>query len=186
MNHKGLQARDIAVEQSAPIYHSHDWLAQAILARDNRKYDEAAALYEKGLTQSPSAHLVFSYAAMEKIEIAKQRRCEYTRKESNSLTTTRSSTKTLSLDSLANIQKPFLLKHALDLCRNSNQRGEKGVLLALARTHYDIDTMASLRESIRFYQEALHLFGRGRTQLPEINLLAMNLAKIRIQHHRGN
>jgi hypothetical protein len=68
----------------------------------------------------------------------------------------------------------------------TNQRGEKGVLQALARAHYDFDTIASLRESVRLYQDALQLFGRGRTQLPEYDVLSMNIAKIRTQHHRGN
>jgi hypothetical protein len=42
-----------------------------------------------------------------------------------------------------------------------------------------------LKESIRCYNQAQTLFGRGSTRLPEADFLRLNLAKIRTQHHRG-
>jgi len=63
---KGLQAQDLAVVDSSPEGERGDWLAQAILARDARKYDDAARLYQKGLIHEPSVQLVLSWAAMEK------------------------------------------------------------------------------------------------------------------------
>jgi tetratricopeptide (TPR) repeat protein len=78
------------------------------------------------------------------------------------------------------------LEEALAICRRTQQGGEKGVLLGLARAHYQIDTLTSLHESIRYYEKAHQLFGQGRTQLPENDLLRLNIARIRTQHHRGN
>ncbi len=60
------------------------------------------------------------------------------------------------------------------------------MLLGLAKTQYQIDTLGSLTESVRYYQNALELFGQGRTRLPEADLLRLNIAKVRTQHHRGN
>src|SRR5262249_8415696 len=45
--------------------------------------------------------------------------------------------------------------------------------------------VASLKKSVEYYEQALKLFGPGRRP-PDHDLLAMNLAKIRTQHHRGN
>jgi cold shock CspA family protein len=63
---RGLQAQNIRLQKVPPIpYRAADYLPQAMLARDSRKYDEAAALYEKGMRESPSVQLILSYAAME-------------------------------------------------------------------------------------------------------------------------
>jgi hypothetical protein len=78
------------------------------------------------------------------------------------------------------------LEEALTICRKTDQGGEKGVLVGLARTHYQIGNSASLRESIRCYTQAQTLFGRGSTRLQEADLLRLNLARVRTQHHRGS
>jgi hypothetical protein len=56
---KGLQAQDIQIESTLAAQRpTTNWLAQAIIARDSRRYDEAVVLYEKGLTESPTSHLI--------------------------------------------------------------------------------------------------------------------------------
>jgi cold shock CspA family protein len=69
---KGLQAQEIALADPLPETGRSDWLPQAILARDARKYDDAARLYERGLQNQPTVQLVLSYAAMEKNRNRKQ------------------------------------------------------------------------------------------------------------------
>jgi cold shock CspA family protein len=82
---RGLQARDVqgasgpqdntpatgAPNDSEPATAAgprkqDNFLALAILARDSKKLDEAARLYERGMRESPSVQLITSYAAMEK------------------------------------------------------------------------------------------------------------------------
>ena len=185
---KGTQAQDIGVG-SLPIERDSDWLARAILARDARRYDEAARFYEMGLRSGPSVQLISSYAAMEKNRNRKQPAMRVyeagigrfpenakLREDAGILAASLGDTK------LA----VRLLKESLALCRATDQGGEKGVLLALARTHYQIGTLAALRECTKHYENALLLFGKGRTQLPEADVLRLKLAAIRLQHHRGN
>lgn len=168
----------------------YDWLAHAIVARDARKYDEAAALYEKGLHSSATVQLILSYAAMEK---NRNRRTAAMRVYELGLRLFPKSAKlwedagTLAA-SLGDFSKALrLLENSLSIIRGTSRYGgEKGVLIALARTHFQIDTINSLSDSVTRYEEAMRVFGRGHTRLPESDLLKMNIAKIRTQHHRGN
>jgi cold shock CspA family protein len=195
---KGWQAQDLAVIDSNheaaiaglnPDTSKTDWLAQAILARDARRYDEAARLYEKGLLQEPSVQLILSWAAMEKNRNRKpgaMRVYEEGIKRFQGNAKLREDAGILAA-SLGDFRAAVrLLEESLSLCRSTEQGGEKGVLLGLARTHYQADTLPSLHQSIGYYEEAVQLFGRGRTQLPEADLLRLNIARIRTKHNRGN
>ncbi|HKM82717.1 MAG TPA: hypothetical protein VJY15_17375, partial [Candidatus Acidoferrum sp.] len=161
----------------------------AMLARDSRRYDEAAALYRRGMRESPSVQLILSFAAMEK---NRRRNTEARRIYEDGIRLFPDIAK-LREDAgvLAASQRDYQraivhLEEALAICRRTDQGGEKGVLLGLARTHYQIGSPSSLKESIRYYEQAQTLFGRGATRLPEADLLRLNLTRIRTQHHRGN
>ena len=90
--------------------------------------------------------------------------------------------------SMSQLEKAIdLLSAALELCRTTTQGGEKGVLLALARVQYQRADRNSLTRAIEFYEAARTASGRrGAGNLPAIDHLSMNLAKIRLQHYRGN
>ncbi len=189
-NARGLQAQSVAI-QPTRIPHSEgvDYLPKAMLARESRRYDEAAALYEKGMREYPSVQLILSYAAMER---NRRRNADARRIYEKGIQLYPEVAK-LREDAgiLAYSQRDFrtairYLEDALQICQRSEQGGEKGVLLALARTHYQMGNNSSWKRSIEYYTQAQTLFGRGSTALPENDLLRLNLAKIRTQHHRGN
>lgn len=196
---KGCQAQDIRVILAAPNRgdtrlvagpetSARNLLAQAVLARDNRQYGQATALYEQGLAECPSIPLVLSYAAMER---NRNRKEAAMRVYEEGISIFPSAPKLredagILAASLGDYKRALsLLDEALRLCRSSDKAGEKGILLALARTCERVSTIASLKKSVAYYEESLKLFGPGRRP-PDYDLLAMNLAKIRTQHHRGN
>ena len=197
--HKGLQARDVVVisesnnvlqEQGPRKLHSEFLLPQAVLARDVRDYRKARKLYEQGLKEQPSVQLVLSYAAMEKNlgnfsdamkiyekGIALFPRVSKLHEDAGVLAT-----------SMSQLEKAIaLLSTALELCRTTTQGGEKGVLLALARVHYRRADRNSLASAVEYYEAARTASGRRSAgDLPARDNLSMNLAKIRLQHYRGN
>lgn len=187
---RGLQAQNIRIQNPLLIPNpGGDFLAQAILARDNRQFDQAVTLYERGIREAPSVQLILSYAAMEK---NRNRRSEARKIYETGIGLFPDNAKLREdLGVLAATQHDFRtgilrLEEALEICRKSDQRGQKGVLLGLARIHYQLDAFTSLMESIRYYTAAQTLFGQGATRLPDADLLRLNLARIRTQHHRGN
>ncbi|MGB7722724.1 MAG: cold shock domain-containing protein, partial [Bryobacteraceae bacterium] len=187
---RGLQAQNVTIQKASPVRQiGADYLPQAMLARDARRYDDAAALYEKGMRESPSVQLILSYAAMEKNRGRKsdaRRIYEAGIRLFPDIAKLREDAGVLAASQHDYRTATVRLEEALAICRRSDQGGEKGVLLGLARTHYQIGNSTSLKESIRCYTQAQTLFGRGSTRLPEADLLTLNLAKIRTQHHRGN
>ena len=196
---KGTQARDIAILPNAPApapnptpgpsISAHHLLPQAVLARDSRDYPKARDLYERGLREDPSVQLVLSYAAMEK---NLQRRTDAMLVYERGIALFPRSSKlredagVLSASMGETDKSIVLLTKALELCRATTQGGEKGVLLALARVFYQRGDTASLRNSVHNYQAAHATSGRKESgMLPAKDQLAMNLAQIRLQHHRG-
>lgn len=184
------QAFDITPAEPTPTrVPSTDWLAQAILARDSRSYEEAVRLYERGLKEGPGVEFFLSYAAMEKNRNRRQaamRVYELGIERFPQNAKLREDAGILAASIREYPKALRLLEQSLSLIRQTQQGGEKGVLLALARVNYEIDTASSLKASIQYYEKALRLFGMGRTNLPESDLLTMNIAGIRTQHHRGN
>ena len=173
---------------SISLTKSEDILARAILARDGRQYDEAVKLYETGLRNCPTKQLVLSYAAMER---NRNRSNEAMSVYEKGIKLYPDSAKLredagMLAASIHDYSKALrLLKEALSICRTSKQAGEKGVLLALARTLNRRGMTADLRESLDYYLQAIKVFG-GTKQFPRSDLLDMNLAKIRLQHFRGD
>lgn len=167
---------------------TEDWLARALIARNNRRYAEAIDSFEKGLLESPDLTLIMSYAAMLK-NIG--RREDAIRAYERGIGISPNSAKLhedagVLAASLRDFRKAIgFLDQALYLCRSTKQGGEKGVLLALARTYYDIGSAPALERAFGYYREAQALFQRGNTQLPKGDILRMNLAGIQTEHHRG-
>src|ERR1043166_5663146 len=197
----GLQAQDIApdsindfvaenlqpsLSEAAP----QNWLAQAIIARDRKRYEEAVKLYEKGLQESPSISLILSYASMQR---TRNRHDEAMRIYENGIRMFADDSK-LREDAgvLAAAMRQYpraleFLHDSLALSRGKRQPArQKTILLALARTYYRMDEFSALRKAIEYYDEARNIAGKRPTHLDSSDELAMNIAKIRTQHHRGN
>lgn len=185
---KGLNATHIAVLRSpSSASGAQNLLAAAILARDNRRLDEAARLYERGMAETPSVQLVLSFAAMEKNRDRKTKamkiyeegirlfpRIAKLREDAGVLAA--------SLGQYREAIKFF--EESLSLCRTTNQAGETGVLLGLARTYMRTGTLGDLKHAISRYEEAQRV--APRRSIPKPDHLALQIARIRTQHHRGD
>ena len=181
------RSRTVAV----PSPTAHDLLSKAVLARDRHDYAEARRLYTQGLRENASVQLVLSYAAMEKSLNRKSEAMQIYEqgiREFPTMSKLREDAGTLA----ASIGRPDtaiqLLKSALELCRQTTQGGEKGVLLALARVYYhQRDDENALKQSLDYYRSAQKAQSKKRsTSLSPSDHLAMTLAVIRLTHHRGN
>jgi tetratricopeptide (TPR) repeat protein len=164
-------------------------LAKALLAREERRLDDAAQIYEAGLNGCPAVEVFLSYAAMEKAERGDLGKALAVLERGIKR---HPSSPKLHEDAglLAASMKQFpkalqLLETALRLSREPGQAGEKGVLLALARTYYRIGDGDSLRKCISCYEAAERAFGERGLPFERDNL-ALNLARMRTQHHRGD
>jgi tetratricopeptide (TPR) repeat protein len=174
---------DVALHQQA-----QGLLAKALLAREEGRLDDAAQIYEQGLNSCPASVVFLSYAAMEKADrhdpekalgilergIKRYPKNPKLHEDAGLLAaSTKQSTKALQL-----------LEKALQLSREPGQGGEKGVLLALARTSYRLGDASSLQKAVFYFETAERAFGeRG---LPsQRDVLALNLARLRTQQQRG-
>jgi tetratricopeptide (TPR) repeat protein len=185
---RGFAAREIDFDGNAAGVEGESWLARAIIAREAKRLDDAAKLYEQGMRAAPSHQLVLSYAAMEKNRGRKQAAMRvYTEgiKIFPRLAKLREDAGVLAESLGDHEQAVQLLTESLELIRRLGQGGEKGVLLELARTKYRIGREASLRDCVEHYKAATALFGQQENALPKLHALLMNLAMIRLQHHRG-
>jgi tetratricopeptide (TPR) repeat protein/AAA+ ATPase superfamily predicted ATPase len=162
-----------------------DARSRAILARDNKNYEDAARLYDQALRQQPSVGLILSYAAMEK---NRNRRREAMQIYMRGIRLFPNNAKlqedagVLAFSMRAFSEAITFFEKALHLSRAGKQ-GTKGVLLKLAQVHYQLNTIPSLSKSLAFYREALPL---GSRSLTASDLLQMNIAAVRTQHSRGN
>lgn len=166
---------------------NQELLAQATLARDSKDYDRARELYKKGISEDPSVQLVLSYAAFEKNQNNKPAALDVYRKGIRlfpKVAKLREDAGVLAGNMGRTDQAEALLTAALDLCRTTEQAGELGVLLALARLHARGDTAASRRRALHFYGEAISL--RGKRALLAHDLRKRDLLEVRQQHHRGD
>lgn len=160
-------------------------LSRAILARDNKQFDQAAALYEKGLKECPTERMYFHYAAMEKNLGHKPKAFRIlqdgVRRFPNS-PGLREVAGVLAASMSRFPEAIALLEQALPLSKKA-RHGTKGILLHLARTYYRLDTIPALKTAVEYYTQARKY---GRRQMPSEDNLQMSLAQIRTQHHRGN
>lgn len=198
MAERGLQAQDVVIQ----AFHSgrmpravNDLLAQAVLAREERRPEDADKLYRRGMRECPSEHFISSYAAFAK---SRNRKLPLEIYEYG-IKLFPDSTKLLEeagvhCASVGLYPKAVAyLEAALRRCRGADGVGEKGILVSLALTYYRIGSIDALRQSVKCYEEAVRVYGGiekfkelGRNGGPLQNhWLAMNLAEVRL-HQIGN
>lgn len=171
---------------------AQDFLPLAILARDNRDFDQAVKLYELGLIESPSVQLVTSYAAMEK---NRNRRAAAVRVYEKGISIFSQNVKLredagILAASLGDYRQALdLFKRGLLLCDENNQAGKGRLLLGMARVYAKLGTHSDLEQSLHHFQLAqktIEAGGFGKSTFPKDDLLAMKLSAVRVQHYRGN
>ena len=194
-NAKGWRALDVTPADRFRTDQDHrtsaranqEILAQAILAKDNKEYGRARELYQQGMSDAPSVQLVLSYAAFEKNHRDRGAALVAYRRGIAifpNVAKLREDAGVLAGNMGKTDEAVHLLSSALELCRNTEQAGAFGVLLALARLHAREDTNASRRRALSFYRQATEL--RPAKSLPGHDQLNMNVLEIRLQHHRGD
>lgn len=172
-------------------------LAEAVVAKDNRKFDEAAKLYKQGLMDSASVsvQLVTSYAAMEK---NRNRRLDAMHVYEQGLSIYPRNVKLLedagllaaSLGDSKSFQNALnFLQRGLELSEESDPGKTRILLLAIARVYAKRDGGRSDRiEALKYYdlaQTAYESSQHANSTFPKNDLFAMNLTRVRIQHQRG-
>ncbi|WP_369051199.1 cold shock domain-containing protein [Burkholderia gladioli] len=203
-NALGLQAFDISLDASVQLESrgsdrelidskvAAEILAQAILARDNRQFAEAENLYERGLDKFPTVQLVTSYAAMQK---NRNRRTEAIRVYQKGIALFPNNSKLR--DDAGNLASSMgdgnlalrYFEEGLRLARQNETANEGNFLLAIARIYFKKGTHPDLKKALENYQAAERVLAHskaGKQALPRSDLLAMQVAGVRIQHHRGN
>jgi cold shock CspA family protein/tetratricopeptide (TPR) repeat protein len=172
---------------SVPTGATSDLLAQAILAREARHLDKAAALYARGMHEAPSVQLILSYAALEKNRNRKSVAMEIYEDGIRLLPNNAKLREDAGVLAASMRDYPKALQFlgtALDLYRRRGA-GEVQVLQWLARVNYQIDTRDSLLRAIDYFEEAALASRRRGGQLSAGDTLLMDLARIRAQHDRG-
>ncbi len=143
---------------------AHQLVTEALDARDRGDIPRARGLFERGLRECPVLEVVLNYAAMMKVENPGEVGRIYERG--------------LSIEEVAKSYKAWedagvfasqrgnfdeavrYLNQSLVLTRaHPEQRGLKGVLLALGHVHYRHGTEESIRLADQYYQEAIELYG---------------------------
>lgn len=169
-----------------------DLLAQAIVARDGREFPKAERLYEQGLSESPTVHLVTSYAAMQK---NRNRRTEAMRIYQKALALFPNNSKlredagnlAYSVGDSALALRYF--EEGLQIARQNESANEGSFLLSIARIYSKTESHQDRKRALETYQAAERVLARhkaGKQALPKADMLAMQIARVRIQHHRGN
>ena len=207
---RGLRARDIQpvaapfdttpatpsngerelVHETAP-QKQDNLLALAILARDAKKLDEAAKLYQRGMRESPSVQLITSYAAMEKNRNRRNVALGIYERGLELYPTNLKLFEDAGMTAAAmgeHGKAIELLERGLQLSEHSDESGERLLSLAIARVYGGRGGLADLRKSLDYFKRAKRLFDQkvGRLSFSKNDLLAMNIASIRVQHNRGN
>lgn len=167
-------------------------LAKAILAKDSRDFSGAEKLYEQALKKSPNVQVITSYAAMQK---NRNRRTEAMRIYQKGMELLPNNSKLR--DDAGNLASSMgdtklalsYFEEGLRLARSNETTSEVMFLLAIARVYYKRGAHPDLKRAIENYQAASQLMAQNKSRgqsLPRADLLAMQIASVRIQHHRGN
>jgi len=174
-----------APQSTGVLNRAQEILSRAILARENKQFDQAATLYEKGLKECPIARMYFHYAAMEKNLGHKGKAMNILLDGIRRFPThpnLREVAGVLAASMGRSSEAIKLLEEALPLSKKA-RHGTKGILLNLARTYYRVDTLPALKSAVEYYSQARRY---GRRQISADDILQLSLAEIRTQHHRGN
>ncbi|WP_400563941.1 hypothetical protein ACFELC_19225 [Pseudomonas aeruginosa] len=174
---------DLTVAQQVNEEVGHDYMAQAVIARDNRQYDLAEKLFRKAFEASPSLQVILSFAAMEKNRGRKREAMEVYREGLKKVSVRKlyEDAATLAISLKLFSEARSLLTRALE---NSKPGTQGGIYLLLGRNAFKEGTIASLREAVSYYERAIQTLSPG--SFPPSDLRSLNIARLRGQHHRGN
>lgn len=160
-----------------------NYMAQAVIARDNREFEKAEKLFSKALEVSPSHEVILSYAAMEKNRGRKKEAMDVYRKGILKFPARKifedAGSLAISLELFSEARE--LLTKALALSKPGT---EGGIYLLLGRNAFRENSMATLKEAIGFYECALESLSSA--SFPKSDSLSLNISRLRVQHHRGH
>ncbi|WJD77324.1 cold shock domain-containing protein [Klebsiella michiganensis] len=158
-------------------------VAQALLARDKRQYDQAERLFKKAMELSPSQQVILSFAAMEKNRGRKKEAMDIYREGIKKFTNRKLFEDAAILATSLGIfsEARQLLTKALQLAKPGT---EGGLFLLLGRNAFKENTRASLKESITYFERAIKTLSTD--SFSKSDLISFNIAKLKDQHHRGN
>lgn len=165
------------------VLSQQSYMAQAVIARDNRQFELAERLYSKALDTDPTLQTVLSFAAMEKNRGRKKEAMQ------------------IYLDGLKKVPARKIYEDAAALATSLKRFGEarelltkalehskpgtqNGLYLSLARNAFKENSASTLKEAIKYYERALQTLSPAT--LPKGDMLSLNIARLRVQHHRGN
>ena len=164
-NEKGLLASEVAIQESANgdlPKDAKNILAQAVLAREEKRYAEAERIYRMGLKEHPSEHLISSYAAFRKNRSEKQEALDIYELGA-SLYPKSAKIREDAGHLAANLglydKAIQYLSQSLRLVGGSGRPGAKGILNALGMIHYRRGGNENFRTAIQYYEEAIRAYG---------------------------
>ncbi|HVW53973.1 MAG TPA: hypothetical protein VHC91_26795 [Trinickia sp.] len=194
-NGKGPCARDIQISvgsSAPPVARSprantgRDYMAQAVIARDNRQFDQAERLFRKAFEVAPpqqATQIILSFAAMEKNRGRKKEAMDVYREGLKKVQARKiyedAAALAISLELFSEARR--LLTKALELSKPGTQGG---LYLLLGRNAFKENTTATLKEAVIYYERAIQTLSPA--SFPKSDLLSLNVARLRDQHHRGN
>lgn len=160
-----------------------NYMAQAVIARDNRQFDLAERLFKRALEEAPSQQVVLSFAAMEKNRGRKKEALDVYREGIKRAPGRKiyedAGALAMSLENFEDA-RGFLTK-GLEYAKRGT---EGGLYLLLGRNAFYENTNATLKESVRYYELATKALSPA--SFPKGDLLSFNIARLRTKHHRGN
>lgn len=172
-----------AATKRGRVEDQQNYMAQAVIARDNRQFDLAERLFKRALEDSPSQQVILTFAAMEKNRGRKKEALEVYRegikRNPGRKLYEDAGALAISLDSFVEARE-FLTKGL----QHSKPGTEGGLYLLLARNAFNENTNASLKEAVRYYELATKALSPA--SFPKGDLLSFNISRLRVQHHRGN
>lgn len=191
-NNRGPCARQLIVLDEAElppntgesaISDSKAFMAQAVIARDSRQFEQAERLYRKALDLCPSPQVILSFAAMEKNRGRKKEAMDIYLEGIEKVPVRKifedAATLATSLGRYSEARR--LLSRALGISKPGTQGG---IYLALARNAFKENTLSTLKEAVEYYERSLQTLSPA--SFPRSDRLCLNIAKLRTQHHRGN
>jgi len=162
---------------------SKNYMAQAVIARDNRQFDLAERLFKRALEDSPSQQVILTFAAMEKNRGRKKEALdvyrEGIRRNPGRKIYEDAGALAISLENFVEARE-FLTKGL----QHSKPGTEGGLYLLLARNAFNENTNSTLKEAVRYYELATKSLSPA--SFPKSDLLYFNIARLRVKHHRGN
>ncbi|WP_261459058.1 hypothetical protein [Serratia fonticola] len=174
---------DLNLSREIDTSTGQDYMAQAVIARDNRQFELAERLFRKAFEVSPSLQVVLRFAAMEKNRGRKKEAMDVYREGLKKVPARKiyedAATLAISLELFSEARS--LLTKALEYAKPGTHGG---IYLLLGRNAFKESTSASLKEALIYYERAIQTLSPA--SFPGSDLRSLNIARLRGQHHRGN